>query len=69
MSNFRRPCVLLLSFAGLALTAVPGLATYGPQKPTEPKTVDLGKEIPHRLATLPDYSVFDYLSAIDGDEG
>jgi hyperosmotically inducible protein len=63
MSNFRKRHILVSIVASLALLAVSLCVTGDTQKQTEPTTVDLGKEIRYRLATLPNYSVFDYLSA------
>lgn len=65
MDNFRQPQILVIGIASLALLLV-SVRAVDPQMQTEP-TLDLDKELRHRLANLPDYSVFDNLSVkLDG---
>jgi osmotically-inducible protein OsmY len=62
MSNFRQRHILVSSVASLALLGVLLCGVADPHRQNEPTTVDLAEEIRHRLAMLPSYSVFDYLS-------
>jgi hyperosmotically inducible protein len=63
MNNFRQQLFSAFVLASLALLAVSVRAAAHPQKQTEPNTVDVAREVHLRVALLPGYSVFDYLSA------
>lgn len=63
MLNFRQRHIPVFGVASLALLVVSVRASANPQMQIEQKKVDLTKEVRQKLATLPDYSVFDNLSA------
>jgi hyperosmotically inducible protein len=54
---------LAFTLASLALLPASVLAATDPQEQTGPKTFDPVKEVQFQVAMLPDYSVFDNLSA------
>jgi len=67
MSIFRRTHFFAITLASFSLLTVSVWATTDPQKQTGPKAVDPAKEVEFQLIMLPNYSVFDNLSAkIDG---
>jgi hypothetical protein len=69
MINFRQGHVLLIGVVALSLLAISVRTTANPQGQTEPKKVDQGGEVRHRLVMLPNYSVFDNLAAtIEGSK-
>jgi hyperosmotically inducible protein len=63
MSIFRRTHFFAITLASFSLLTVSVWATTDPQKQTGPKAVDPAKEVEFQLIMLPNYSVFDNLSA------